>query len=934
MELLTTKQAAEILGVTVKTIKRWRKSGQLIPVQTGDNGYSAYSHEQLKNFKPGTQTRDTGKTGDTKNFNVPSLINADVPTFETVSAKPRTHGLHGGKNTMKQLENLPIELLAQPRFFPVTQNKIPKIANWQQPENQKRYNEIEGVLAGFDTSGHDVGADYALLDFDHVLDDEGNFVNAGAEELFADVINALDTNAYCERSISGHGLHILVKPTPGKFGKLSAGRAATLYFDNRRGKDSPKLEIFYLTGGRYCLLTGDRFKCGEGAVIPNGVDVDIVLQYLLQQIHDKLPKNPVPEKKNSAPIFDNAEKPSEMERARWMLAKIPCAEQTYSDWVAAGMILKNNGNSLSDWENWSATDPARFKPGECKKKWEGFSDNGGLTIATLHRFARVLYGYSEKDSQREWYSAHSPKKFQDNRADGRAREENSAPEVDNMTEEEIIADIRAKLERGGKDGNGQIKKSTRNIDYILSHDPRLKNLVGYDEFSGQDVFLKKPIWRKDNCCVGKEWTDRDDAELRRYIALEYDDLYHEKRIFDCLTHYSMKNSFNAVKKFLSDIPAWDGTPRAETLFIDFLKVADSSYAREVTLNFLLGALARIYYPGCEFQTALVLRGRQGIGKSYLLHELGGKWHVSLNDEIGTAHAIDAIQPGWLVEIEEFRAGRRAEVNALKSFISARDDTRRAAYERRAKKTARHCVFCVTCNDEQILKDRTGNRRFIILQCGNETNEIVKELTAEYVQQVWAEALFKFNELFKGGFDERKLRLTPETMIKAEEIAGEHLQDDGLDAEVAAFVERKIPAAPVWNLLTAPERRKFFEQAHIEISAEELRNRAKVNPRKHDIEKLNAVLDETETHTANGLLIYGTEYRRHICAAELNLECFSQTDRRKNMIRLNEVLTHLSGWQKGKPIYRDTCYGDLRNVYYRAEQPEEIDGEIAPVEVPF
>ena len=99
-----------------------------------------------------------------------------------------------------------------------------------------------------------------------------------------------------------------------------------------------------------------------------------------------------------------ADKPTEQERAIAMLEKIPCAEQTYEDWVQVGMILKNTGNSLSDWENWSRAD-SRYKQGECADKWNGFK-SGGLTIATLHDFARKLYGYSEHDFQRDWYQQH------------------------------------------------------------------------------------------------------------------------------------------------------------------------------------------------------------------------------------------------------------------------------------------------------------------------------------------------------------------------------------------------------------------------------------------------------------------------------------------------------------------------------------------------
>ena len=50
-KFFTTKEAADFLDVTTKTIKNWRKSGKLIPCQTGENGYSLYSAEQLGKLK-------------------------------------------------------------------------------------------------------------------------------------------------------------------------------------------------------------------------------------------------------------------------------------------------------------------------------------------------------------------------------------------------------------------------------------------------------------------------------------------------------------------------------------------------------------------------------------------------------------------------------------------------------------------------------------------------------------------------------------------------------------------------------------------------------------------------------------------------------------------------------------------------------------------
>lgn len=108
--------------------------------------------------------------------------------------------------------------------------------------------------------------------------------------------------------------------------------------------------------------------------------------------------------KSSKPHRDyqpTGSEPTDIERARAMLEVIPCEKQTYEDWVQVGMILKNTGNDVADWTNWSRADE-RFKDGETERKWQGFT-RGGLTIATLHLLA-ALYGYSEKDFRREWHN--------------------------------------------------------------------------------------------------------------------------------------------------------------------------------------------------------------------------------------------------------------------------------------------------------------------------------------------------------------------------------------------------------------------------------------------------------------------------------------------------------------------------------------------------
>ena len=49
-ELITISEAAEILGVSVDTLRRWDKSGKLSPVKTSDAGYRLYHRSQIELF--------------------------------------------------------------------------------------------------------------------------------------------------------------------------------------------------------------------------------------------------------------------------------------------------------------------------------------------------------------------------------------------------------------------------------------------------------------------------------------------------------------------------------------------------------------------------------------------------------------------------------------------------------------------------------------------------------------------------------------------------------------------------------------------------------------------------------------------------------------------------------------------------------------------
>ena len=99
-------------------------------------------------------------------------------------------------------------------------------------------------------------------------------------------------------------------------------------------------------------------------------------------------------------------------RVRAALRCIPCSEVSYDEWVMAGMALHWGeaygciGDGLELWRDWSATDPDRYKVGECAAKWRGFDAEGGLTLGSLFWLAK-RYGWKgcRRRGRRTWREA-------------------------------------------------------------------------------------------------------------------------------------------------------------------------------------------------------------------------------------------------------------------------------------------------------------------------------------------------------------------------------------------------------------------------------------------------------------------------------------------------------------------------------------------------
>jgi len=80
--------------------------------------------------------------------------------------------------------------------------------------------------------------------------------------------------------------------------------------------------------------------------------------------------------------------------ATWALP--PAAADDYDVWITVGQALHKLDESLLDlWDNWSKQSD-KYRSGECLKKWQSFTKEGGLTLGSLIHIAKEN-GWSPKE---------------------------------------------------------------------------------------------------------------------------------------------------------------------------------------------------------------------------------------------------------------------------------------------------------------------------------------------------------------------------------------------------------------------------------------------------------------------------------------------------------------------------------------------------------
>lgn len=335
------------------------------------------------------------------------------------------------------------------------------------------------------------------------------------------------------------------------------------------------------------------------------------------------------------------------------------------------------------------------------------------------------------------------------------------------------------------DGKGNKQVTVNNFVNAFKSDPLLNGLLAYDMLKETIVFTR-PSFTAKGSKKGDLVSDTDISIIKGRIERMHG-IYNDAKLNDAIEQVSSDNAFHPIKLYLESL-TWDGVPRIDTFLVDYMGAEDNAYTREAFRKMLLAAVTRIYEPGRKFDTALVFYSEQGVGKSTLIQRLSKGWFNDSLTNLSGKESYEAIQFAWLVELAELSALRKSDIEAVKNFISKREDTYRGAYARRVKTHKRQCVFFGSTNDDEFLKDATGNRRFfpVAVKRTRKTRIIFEPKFDAIVDQLWAEAM-------EGYMLGEALTLSDEAEVIAGGTREEFTERTPIQGLIEEYLDRLFPA---------------------------------------------------------------------------------------------------------------------------------------------
>ena len=274
--------------------------------------------------------------------------------------------------------------------------------------------------------------------------------------------------------------------------------------------------------------------------------------------------------------------------------------------------------------------------------------------------------------------------------------------------------------------------------------------------------LRNDVWKSYSVITDEKGSEQYHSRQTDSILREWRNYIYERKcimpsmdiIKDAYHQIAKDNEFHSLQEKIRAVE-WDGQDRYEAGARAFgLKLTgegedDLHFTVRVFQQHLMASMARVFHPGVWYDLVLCTFGSQGAGKTTGLRILYGRDNIiscnffELDPKVQserTRNGIAAVE-----NADTFGDARKADFNRIKADVSTDSYLGRDAYGRveDMRRVLITYVIWYTGNELKVLRDPTGNRRFIIVYSERAIDEDWLRLNGD---QLWAQSYSDMEQL--------------------------------------------------------------------------------------------------------------------------------------------------------------------------------------------
>jgi predicted P-loop ATPase len=293
-----------------------------------------------------------------------------------------------------------------------------------------------------------------------------------------------------------------------------------------------------------------------------------------------------------------------------------------------------------------------------------------------------------------------------------------------------------KVDQEFKDNGINADDLPTNIPEIEAKFTKAKMIVGdrirFNELTKEIEFDGKPV-------------GFDEFKLKLALVFKLDLKCNKEDLKSIVIQIAEDNSYNPIREYLNQC----NENHSDTSILDGIAKryfgSNNPLYQVFVKKWLIATVARVMNPGCKVDTALILQGEQGTGKSTFFRVLAGDdWFCDDMGSVSDKDQVLKMQQSLITEWAELEnIFSKSDISKVKGFLSSSTDKIRLPYGARTKSMPRMGTIVGTTNKLDVLRDPTGDRRFWLIPI---TQKIPIDLLKQERNAIWGAVV----EAYKNG----------------------------------------------------------------------------------------------------------------------------------------------------------------------------------------